>query len=347
MGQGVFMIEVSPIAQAFNNLLPGRPGQLDQKLYALASKGLAATRMGTEEALWNRMYNLLRAGANVNAERSDGCSVLGTICSQNLPLVARHLVEDAGADVNHKSGQGGTPLMMAGWAADATTIKMLLDHGADPAAKNNDRRDVVYEIIHDGREEAKKNPIRQGQCLQALQEGGATISHSDEIYIYHNRPDIEFALPAIVAAKAMVKAAEDGDLKALKTLIDAGNHPDAPIHFAANPPLFYAAMKGDLQMIELLRQSGADARQGHPLLLVAAEHAQRDAFTTLLDMGADPKATYPDSKGVLDYARECGDSGMEAFVKDALAERAAPKTVLTEDIKPMQRLRFKTALKPA
>ncbi len=48
------------------------------------------------------------------------------------------ILADAGADVNVRGGDGGTPLLVAAFFGRADTVKVLLDHGADKSITNND-----------------------------------------------------------------------------------------------------------------------------------------------------------------------------------------------------------------
>lgn len=48
------------------------------------------------------------------------------------------ILADAGADVNVRGGDGGTPLLVAAFFGRTDTVKVLLEHGADKSITNND-----------------------------------------------------------------------------------------------------------------------------------------------------------------------------------------------------------------
>jgi hypothetical protein len=52
---------------------------------------------------------------------------------------ALQLLLERGADVNTQSGTGWSALTFAAWKGDATLVRMLLNHGANPAAVDKQR----------------------------------------------------------------------------------------------------------------------------------------------------------------------------------------------------------------
>ena len=74
----------------------------------------------------------------VDAADDDGVTLLHAAIDRCREDAARLLV-NAGADVNRQDRWGNTPLWRAIYHAPGTAsiIELLLDHGADPTAKNN------------------------------------------------------------------------------------------------------------------------------------------------------------------------------------------------------------------
>jgi hypothetical protein len=77
---------------------------------------------------------LIEAGANVNSEDYD--SPLRTAATTS-DLATAQLLIAAGADVNRADPEGRTPLMWAANRASEPIVKLLLEHGADPNAKDH------------------------------------------------------------------------------------------------------------------------------------------------------------------------------------------------------------------
>ncbi|ABW27560.1 ankyrin repeat domain-containing protein [Acaryochloris marina] len=71
------------------------------------------------------------------------------------------------------------------------------------------------------------------------------------------------------------------------TLLNAGANPSLPIHREVDPPLFIAADKGYLDLVQLLVSAGANANQtvlGEPPIIYAALSGHQDIYDFLLPM---------------------------------------------------------------
>ncbi len=73
---------------------------------------------------------LIAWGVNVNAQRSDGKTLLILAAKVSDVILVRDLIA-AGADVNANTSNGGTALMFAAIRGDTQTQKALIDAGAD------------------------------------------------------------------------------------------------------------------------------------------------------------------------------------------------------------------------
>ncbi len=78
----------------------------------------------------DRAARLVAWGVNVNAQRSDGKTLLILAAKASDVILVRDLVA-AGADVNATTRNGGTALMFAAIGGDIETQKALIDAGAD------------------------------------------------------------------------------------------------------------------------------------------------------------------------------------------------------------------------
>lgn len=107
----------------------------------------------------------------------------------------------------------------------------------------------------------------------------------------------------------IVLAAEQGDIAAVKSLLDQGADKEA-ITVEGETPLMAAAARGHIQVISLLLDRGADInRQSgtapyHTALFRAVLNQREDTVTFLLDHGADFSVQDSVGKTVLDRARE-------------------------------------------
>jgi uncharacterized protein len=128
---------------------------------------------------------------------------------------------------------------------------------------------------------------------------------------------------------SMHKAALDGDLSLVTTLLDNGFPVDS-VDEDGRTPLIYAAYNGHTAVIKKLIQKGASVnfadREGHTSLMMAASGPFPDAVKLLIDSQADPdmrdktdKFTaimYAASEGQLEVVKILLASNADPFLKD-------------------------------
>ena len=111
-----------------------------------ATSSCASVMSATKEHDADAVAKMLASGAKPD-EESDGVRALCQAITQNDTKIVDLLVK-AKADVNKSCKQGEDtwtpPLLVAGEYADAKTVKLLLDAGADPFAKNNGDRGMRF-----------------------------------------------------------------------------------------------------------------------------------------------------------------------------------------------------------
>ena len=110
-----------------------------------------------------RVWQLIQAGADVNAKNEYGWTPLMIAAIENTPEVLKVLIE-AGADVNAKNKDGVTALMPAARNnSNPEVLKVLLEAGADAKAKNNEGQTAL--------DYARKNEkLKDTGALKLLEE---------------------------------------------------------------------------------------------------------------------------------------------------------------------------------
>jgi ankyrin repeat protein len=177
---------------------------------------------------------LLEAGADPNSRSSYGVAPLHlAVTNGNLEL-ARLLLE-AGAEPDVADASGETPLFIAARLDEVGIARLLLEHGAEA-----DRRQSVDD---------EQTPLfvaaREGSVATArlLLEHGAEVNAQTAV-----GPTPTMRLPG-------------NNTGSKGAGINRGGHPDHGVRPAiqgAKSPLVYATRHGDLAMVQLLLEAGAD-----------------------------------------------------------------------------------------
>jgi bla regulator protein blaR1 len=159
-----------------------------------------------------------------------------------------------------------------------------------------------------------------GAALPAIDDAGALHDEEDE---------------ADPRAAALMAAAQRGDLRRMKRLLDAGADADAVVP-GDGSPLIAAARGGSVEAIEMLIAAGANVNRGVSgdgnALTAAARGGHLEAVRALLDRGADVDAGVPGDGNALIMA--AGDGQMEV-VRLLLDRGAGLETVVEGDENPL------------
>ena len=217
-------------------------------------------------------FLLHRCGHPIDVDQTSHCmAILGGSGNATTPFyaamvsgqaaIARVLVE-AGADFTRGSHEGDpwwNPLNIACQGGDTLFVKALLDKGADTTRKNQDGSTALETARKGGNEDVYR-------CI---------VDHADP------KVDPKFLL-----------AVEKGDHEAVKGLIEEGggvNVNKGEMH-TGNTPLWIAAGRGHLDMVQLLIAQGGDvaiaSKDGSTPISIACKGNHTEIVTLLLDNGA-------------------------------------------------------------
>jgi ankyrin repeat protein len=266
-------------------------GSADAMRLLLDSKADINTRNAFDATalLWSatdlaKVRMLVEHGADVNARSKQGRTpLMVAAASEGSYAIVKYLVEK-GADVNARDGIESNALLLAMDANDSETVKFLLASGADPKAKDGMNYTALMSAAANGNVELVKLLLSKGADVNAV-----------------SSPEVN----------ARVK--------------------NGPIALGAFTPLIVAAVTGGPQTVKALLDAGAnvnakDVRGLTPLMLaVATDRSSAETVRLLLAKGADRTLKANNGETAMDIARKFQyPPVMEALgLKVAKAEQTA------------------------
>ena len=255
---------------------------------------------------------LLKAGADVNATNQAGVTALMRAATFEDKV---RLLIAAGADVKARSRMGNTALMLAARKpGNSRTVKLLLDHGADPNPPNAFSATVLMSAVAAGDMDTVRLLLDRGANVNGIPKPGA-----DNFFWGGWRTPLMWA--AFQGDEAMLKlllkrgakvndfvetggalgqAAWGGHAGVARLLLDAGAQVDQRDLIANFTPLHWAAdsERSSSAVVELLLARGADvnAEGGQPVdnylgvaqtpLMLARKRGDSPIVQALLKAGA-------------------------------------------------------------
>lgn len=208
-----------------------------------------------------------------------------------------------GADVNVKTKEGQSPLMISTKRNNASIVKAFLDKGVDVNARDNDGRTALFEAVNLDR-------IGSKIIVQMLLDAGAGVEDKDN------------------DANTILSNAIGKDVDILGMILSRGANPNTATS-CGRFPLMIAANYGYNQAAKLLIENGAQVNaiaegddvcrgyRGDSALRLAAENGHIDVVQTLINNRADVNARDHDGKTALTLSTKRGHAEIAELLKNA------------------------------
>lgn len=248
---------------------------------------------------------LLEGGAQINAMDQDGTNALFKLIDGNEDNVeiARLLI-DNGAKLEDK-GYGGA-LYWAARRGKKKIVELLIERGLNVNSTDYKKKekavigammrkhyDIVKILLEHG-----ADPYTEAEYDGSLLQQAADLGDQDLVKIILEKQKEKKTKPgkprqsAVKKSRAgaLVKAAEKGNLKIVKLLLESGVDINEKLCDREENPLMKTAAFGKIEVIKYLLEKGADitARddRGNTALLYAASMGEDEAVKALLYHGA-------------------------------------------------------------
>ncbi len=288
--------------ESFQKLLRDEPDHINRKGPAGSTPLMYAALYGDVDSV----RQLLKTGADPNLQNEAGATAL-MWATDNLEIVTELIAH--GADVNAKSSDSRTPLLIASGRFGASPVaKLLLDHGANPSA-------------HSPGLGADTTPL-----AEAAYAGDENVLRT----LLARGADLKAAGPIPLAFAILARCSACVDL-----LIGSANKDDL-----STQALFDAPPLGNTRAVNNLLDHGADTKAKDPdgntlLMLVAAcDDASLDTVKRLIAGGADVNAKNPRGQTALDFAKGRGKTAVVDLLISAGAKDSDTSTERQLNFKP-------------
>jgi len=227
---------------------------------------------------------LLKAGASLKATTRIGNMTPLFFAAKNGDAAMVDLFIKAGASVNAANDNGTTPLMLAAAAGKADAVKALLDHGADANAadKTNGQTALMFAAV-----------LNRDAAVKVLAERGAKLDAKSNTTVvpenrrYENMENRRVRDPLSMGGNtALLFAARDGQMEAVKTLVAAGADVNASSDSDNMPPMTQAIVTGHLDIAKYLLDHGANPN-------IVTKASKITALWAVIDSRYAQKEWYP------------------------------------------------------
>ncbi len=230
--------------------------------------------------------------SSASPENQRATALFAAIRSGKRSVVADMLADSTLESVTDK--HGSTPLLHAALLADAPMMRVLVEHGADVNAANQDgitplmwaagELDKVRLLLDKGAKADARSVLGPTPLLFA-----ATYAGNAEVARLLIKNGASVADKDLFQETALTSACKRGDAELAAILIEAG----ADVHSGGRCPLDWASEEGNFETLACLLKHGAGTNRDHlnGALVSATMRGPTEAVRLLLENGADPNTS--------------------------------------------------------
>jgi ankyrin repeat protein len=258
--------------------------------------------------------------------------IFDAIRSGDRRSIAKALKDSAA--VNLRDDEGNTPLIQAAFYLPASQLAQFIDRGADVNATNSAGVSALMKAVWDL--DKTRLLIQRGANVNAASKMGNTplitaafANGASEVVKALIKAGANVNAANGASGNAVTAAAEAGDLKTLRMVLDHGGDPDSTTHIvesgAGASALMIASQMGHIDCVKLLLERGAklNLRTEHGNALNFAAFSDRhEVARLLLDRGIEIDVP---GQRVVSFRR--GDKGFTPLIYACLSERNDPTLV--------------------
>jgi len=254
----------------------------------------------------NKIKELIRMGADVNAVGQNDQTALHYICSYDGTSEIVSVLLESGADPNIQDDEGRTALHCAVFGQNIEEAKLLLKFNANPNIKMNDGRTSLHYAAH-GRQ-MKLDKIMSLINLSDVQKGLFAFMGGKNI-----QEVVEQFKPSYLESVKILAAQPDTStnkhLEIIEILLDAGADPNILDDRGQTPLHSFAALSVNDTAVELLLAVSVSPRvrnvNGHtPLDFAVCQNTNPKIIELLWPVTFDGTEYEPEKQAVAELALE-------------------------------------------
>ncbi|XP_070574733.1 ankyrin repeat and SAM domain-containing protein 6-like [Ptychodera flava] len=272
---------------------------------------------------------LLQNKVDQNVKSKLGCTALTVAARGGHTQVVRMLLEIPGTELNDNSSTV-SPLMAAAQYGHDTVVRLLLDKGVElnnfdertglsvlMVAALNGHMTTAQILVDRGCDPNVTNILGKTALAIAIQSG----KRSREVRGYldrktTNKPKLE----PEDHKPDILEAAKSGNILRIREILQDDSKAADTIGEDGGTPLMFAAMRGRLDIVELLVQNGADFNRqdtasGWTALMQATYYGKREVAKYLINQGADVNTQAKDGCTAFDLAVLIDDADTTELVR--------------------------------